>query len=76
MLLFPIALWRQQWRLLAGLCVPLSVFIAFYADFFLPSAPADSAFRPLTVMTFNMLWSNTDYNAIERLFGSTSPDLG
>ncbi|BDA75081.1 hypothetical protein CAL7716_092470 [Calothrix sp. PCC 7716] len=77
LLLPPALLWRQ-WRLLLGLGFPLGVFLAFYGSLFLPQLPslAYKAVQPeITVMSFNMLFSNNDYDEIGRMIKANTPDI-
>lgn len=75
--LLPVAFIYRRWRCLLGLCFPLGVFLAFYGPLFLPSLPVALAqnSRQITVMSFNMLFYNTDYDEIARMVNANSPDI-
>lgn len=78
-LLLPLALLWRQWRVLLGLGFPLGVFIAFYGSLFLPQLPftalPERRQQQVTAMTFNMLFSNTDYDAISKMIKANAPDI-
>jgi vancomycin resistance protein VanJ len=77
-LFIPLALVWRQWKLIFGLGFPLGVFIAFYGSLFLPQFPSlgYEAVQPqITAMTFNMLFSNDDYDEIGRMIKASSPDI-
>ncbi len=77
LIFLPIALLCRQWKLLTGLAFPLGVFIAFYSPFFLPafSTPVTHKGPSITAMTFNMLFSNKDYNFIVKMVAANNPDI-
>lgn len=78
-LLLPLALLWRQWRVLLGLGFPLGVFIAFYGSLFLPQLPVVVSSEPgqleITATTFNMLFSNNDYDEIGRMIKANAPDI-
>ncbi|NJS17121.1 MAG: hypothetical protein HC787_10600, partial [Nostocaceae cyanobacterium CSU_2_110] len=62
----PFAVLLRRWRLFLGLCFPLGIFIGLYSSFFVPSlsAPISQNQQTIKAMTFNMLFSNDDYDSI------------
>jgi endonuclease/exonuclease/phosphatase (EEP) superfamily protein YafD len=77
LLFLPLAFFYRRWRCLLGLCFPLGVFLAFYGPLFFPSLPVALAqdSRQITVMSFNMLFANTDFDEIARMVNANSPDI-
>ncbi|AFY57649.1 metal-dependent hydrolase [Rivularia sp. PCC 7116] len=73
----PFALLSRKWRLLFGFCFPLGLFIGLYSSFFLPSLspPVSQNSQTIKAMTFNMLRSNTDYDAIVKMVAENNPDI-
>ncbi len=75
----PFALLSRKWRLLCGLCFPLGLFIGLYSSFFLPSlstsTPISQNQPTIKAMTFNILRSNTDYDAIVKMVSENNPDI-
>ena len=76
-LFLPFALLWRKWGLLFGLCFPLGIFIGLYASFFLPSLSTTVSQNQqiIKVMTFNMLFNNSDYDAITQMVNENNPDI-
>jgi endonuclease/exonuclease/phosphatase (EEP) superfamily protein YafD len=84
LLLLPLA-WLGRWRLAGGIrltavvatAIPAVVFLVLYGGFFLPKVvPAgDGRVHAFRVMALNVLFTNDDGAAIERLARAESPDL-
>lgn len=76
--ILPVAIWSRQSRLLVGLALPLLAFVALFGALFVPPA---ARLRPqahgpaLTVMSFNLLWSNQRYDDIAQAIQSVDPDI-
>ena len=76
--ILPAALWQRQSRLLLGLALPLLAFIALFGALFVPPAarPRPQAQGPtLTAMSFNLLWSNRNYDDIVQAIQTAAPDI-
>jgi len=74
------ALLKRNWRLLVPLLIPILTFTVMFGELFTPRLTDYSTNRPLdhptiTVMSFNVLWSNTDYPAIAASIRAASPNL-
>ncbi len=75
-ILAALGLWRRDWRWMTGLLVPLSAFGVFYGELFLPAFPPPAPAGPaLTLMNYNVLWSNEDYAALAASVHSAQPDI-
>lgn len=74
-LLLPLALWRRHLRLLLACLVPLGAFGGLYADIILPPITAVPASQPITVMSFNVLWTNNDYPRIAGAIRTAEADI-
>lgn len=75
-----LAFWQRRWRLLLPLLVPGAAFLFMFGELFLPSFPAPSVTQPqdrptLIAMSFNVLWSNEDYDAIAGAVRAASSDI-
>lgn len=72
-----ISAWRRQWIALLKLSVPTTEFIVLFGPLFLPplSGASISNIPSVTAMSFNILSSNTDYEAIVASIQTVSPDL-
>ncbi len=73
-----LALGRRNWAALLSLAIPTAAFVVLFGELFLPrmAGPVESDDEPLiTVMSFNVLYSNADYAAIARSIRAASPDL-
>lgn len=73
-----LSIWRRHWSALVALGIPTVAFVFFFGGLFLsPFAQSlvdkDGPF--ITVMSFNVLHSNRDYEAIARSIRAASPDL-
>ncbi len=85
-LLLPLAIalpwcaWQRRWGVLAGFGIPLALALHWYLPLFLPAvqmalpAIAQDGLS-LKVMSFNVLWSNQDYDAIARSIRAENPDI-
>src|SRR5262245_9172108 len=76
--LLALAVWRRRMRALLALCLPTLVFITRFGVQFLPprlrSAPPPAG-RPLTAMTFNVLYTNRDFGALVAAIRAAQPDV-
>jgi endonuclease/exonuclease/phosphatase (EEP) superfamily protein YafD len=69
-------LWRRHWALLLGLTLPTAAFLILFAALVSPKPPAaqvDAA--AITVMTFNVLTSNKDTDALVYAIRAAQPDI-
>lgn len=68
---------RRQWRPLLLLAAPAAVFGLLYGALFLPnlSPSTHGEVQPLRVITFNVLNSNTDHDAVTELILAQRADL-
>jgi vancomycin resistance protein VanJ len=69
-------LWRRRWVLLCGLALPAAAFFALFGALVLPkptSVPASST--TITVMTFNVLTSNKNTDALVQAIHAVQPDI-
>jgi endonuclease/exonuclease/phosphatase (EEP) superfamily protein YafD len=74
--LLAVGVWRRQWRWTGPLLIPALAFGAFYGELFLPAFSAPSGEGPtLTLMNYNVLWSNRDFAAFADSVRSAGPDL-
>jgi endonuclease/exonuclease/phosphatase (EEP) superfamily protein YafD len=76
--LVPAAIWWRQSRLLLGLALPLLVFVMFFGALFIPAVarPRQPAHGPtLIAMSFNLLWSNRNYDKIVEAIQTVDPDI-
>ena len=70
------SLWRRHWSLMLGLAIPTAVFFALFGALVLPkpaSVQIDDA--PITAMTFNVLTSNKDTDALVHAIRAARPDI-
>jgi len=72
-----IAIWRRNRSSLLQLLIPIIVFSILFGELFLPSfsRPKVSEGQLITVMSFNVLYSNKAYGAIVDSVHAASPDL-
>jgi endonuclease/exonuclease/phosphatase (EEP) superfamily protein YafD len=72
-----ISIWKRDWISLAELCVPFLIFVFIFGHLFWPPSSNKRVDdnQALTVMNFNVLYSNTDNEAIIRSIQSANPDV-
>lgn len=72
-----ITIWRRDRPTLLQLLIPIIVFIILFGELFLPSfsKPKVSEGQSITIMSFNVLYSNNAYGAIIDSVHAASPDL-
>lgn len=74
--LLPWALFRRRRSLLLGVALPLGVFLWLYGATLLPPlARAEAAPPQLTVMSYNVLWKNHDYDRLAAAIAADRPDI-
>lgn len=73
--LLPLALLRRSRRLIAGEVACLALFVLLYGGWFLPRRPARVAETTFTVMTHNILWTNTHLDQIAAEVKTAAPDI-
>lgn len=64
----------RQWKPAAALLFPALLFVTFYAPYIVPKPAIDQP-TTFTVLTYNVLLSNTQYDAVARVILSQRPDL-
>lgn len=75
-LLLPLALWRRRLRLAAALALPVAAFGWLFGALLLPGRPPPAApAATFTAMSFNVLWSNQDYDRIAGAIAAVDPDV-
>ncbi|MBD2081111.1 endonuclease/exonuclease/phosphatase family protein [Leptolyngbya sp. FACHB-17] len=77
-ILLPLALWHRRRTLFFGMilgCLLLVMWVQPRLHFFSKAVPTTPAGSLLKVMTFNILWSNQDYDKIAQMIRQTKPDL-
>lgn len=76
-ILLVITIWRRHRRSLLQLLVPIIIFITLFGELFLPSfsTPEADDEPSITVMSFNVLYSNKAYEGIVGSVHNASPDL-
>jgi vancomycin resistance protein VanJ len=77
-LLLALALWRRRMRVLLALGLPTLLFLLLFGMQFLPPRLRSSvphAGRELTVMTFNVLYTNRDFDALIGAIRAAQPDI-
>jgi endonuclease/exonuclease/phosphatase (EEP) superfamily protein YafD len=76
-LLLPLALWQRRWRLLLGLALPCAIFATLFGPLLL--SPSKTPLAPngatVTAMSFNLLWTNRDYQKVRSMVLAAQPDL-
>ncbi|MCB0063421.1 MAG: endonuclease/exonuclease/phosphatase family protein [Caldilineaceae bacterium] len=66
----------NRYGCLTLLLLPALIFgVTLFGRYWIPQIDTDSTPPDLTVMTYNVLWDNTDFTAIERLLRTHDPDL-
>jgi endonuclease/exonuclease/phosphatase (EEP) superfamily protein YafD len=75
-LLLPAALWCRRWALLLGLALLAAAFVALFGALLLPrpGAPQPDASN-ITAMSFNVLTSNKDTQALVDAIRAARPDI-
>jgi len=67
---------KGEYRFTALLVLPLSIFSFLYHPYVLPKySKSVPPYADLTVMTYNVLYSNLDYDAVANVFLTYHPDL-
>jgi vancomycin resistance protein VanJ len=76
-LLFVLVIYQRHWALLLGLSLPTLAFAILFGELFLPSLSSveNNHRQTITVMSFNVLFSNKAYGAIADSVRAASPDL-
>lgn len=74
-LLAGVAMIRREKVALASLLIPLLIFVYLYGAYFLPQRANPTPHANLTVMTYNILYSNQDYDGIAKVIRENHPDL-
>jgi vancomycin resistance protein VanJ len=76
-LLLPLAIWLRGRRLLLGLAIPTILFIGLFSKLLLPafSTPTLVPQQAFTAMSFNLLWSNENYDQIAKTVQTANPDI-
>ncbi len=64
----------RQWRLLGWLVFPAALFGYLYAPYVIPT-PAQAIEPNMSVLTYNVLYSNQDYNAAASVIRTNNPDF-
>lgn len=70
-----VAIVRREKIALASLLIPLFIFAYLYGTYFLPQRAKRDQEANLTVMTYNVLYSNQDYDGIAHAIRENRPDL-
>lgn len=65
---------RRPWLIVNSL-VPLAIFAWLYTPLMMPRLAGDDRPADVRVMTYNVLFSNTDYRAVANVIRSQKPDL-
>ncbi len=77
-LLILLALWYRRPWLLFVLAIPLALFVWLFGETLLPPAtagPGGENRATITAMSFNVLWSNDDYDRIAEVIAAADPDI-
>jgi endonuclease/exonuclease/phosphatase (EEP) superfamily protein YafD len=70
------ALWRRRWSLVAGLALPSIAFGALFGALLVPRMNQAQSRGPIiAAMSFNLLTSNKDTDALVRAIGAAQPDI-
>jgi vancomycin resistance protein VanJ len=73
-LLLLTGLWRRRWSLVGGLAIPTAIFFALFGTLILPKPSSAQVGDPaITVMTFNVLTSNKDTDALVHAIRAAQP---
>ena len=65
----------RRWSLLGVLVIPALVFLWLFGELFLPRSQSAPAGPRLKIMTYNVLFSNEDFDAIANSIRAASPDI-
>lgn len=74
-LLLPLALLSRSKVVISIAAIPLVLFLLTYGSLFIPPGTAGEAQSPFTVMTFNVLDLNEQYDDIEEQITNYDPDI-
>ncbi len=76
-LLLIVSVWLRDWTSLTKLSIPLAAFVILFGHLFWPLFPnqVTDDDQLMTVMSFNLLYSNKAYEAIVKSIQSSNPDL-
>ena len=74
-LLLLASLWRRHWALVVGLAILTAIFFAQFGTLVLPKPTSLQAGDAITVMTFNILTSNKDTDALVQAIHAAQPDI-
>jgi endonuclease/exonuclease/phosphatase (EEP) superfamily protein YafD len=75
-LLLLAGLWQRRWALICGLAVPTAAFFILFGTLVLPKpASFQTHDATITVMTFNVLTSNKDTDALVDSIRAAQPDI-
>ena len=75
-LLLLTGVWRRRWALVCGLMLPTAVFFALFGALLLPKPTAvQNGDAAITAMTFNVLTSNKDTDALVNAIRAAQPDI-
>ncbi|MGG6241321.1 endonuclease/exonuclease/phosphatase family protein [Nodosilinea sp. AN01ver1] len=75
--LLPLGMLFRQRRLVFGLAIPIAIFVGLFGDLLLPSF-SRSGLTPqatVNVMSFNILWSNENYDRIAQAIAAADADI-
>jgi endonuclease/exonuclease/phosphatase (EEP) superfamily protein YafD len=73
--LWPAVLWRRSRVLLVVAAVPTTLFLLTYGALYLPRRPLRAVGPAFTVMTYNVLYLNTDVDGVAGQIEAHAPDL-
>jgi vancomycin resistance protein VanJ len=75
-LLLLVSLWQRHWTLVFGLAIPTVIFFALFGTLILPKPSATQIPNAaITAMTFNVLTSNKDTDALVHAIRAAQPDI-
>jgi len=74
-ILFFISIWKRNRVSLAELSIPLLLFVLMFGHLFWPPSSNVEDKQAITLMSFNVLYSNTAYDAIVDSIRSANPDI-
>ena len=75
-LLLLASLWRRRWALVFGLAIPTTAFLALFGTLLLPKPNTLQIHdATITAMTFNVLTSNKDTDALVNAIRAAQPDI-
>lgn len=75
LVILPLALFSRQHQAIAASLIPPLVFGALYWPYFTPRLARPDQTPSLQVMTYNVLFSNADYEAVAAVILTHQPDL-